>query len=202
MNVPLNWAVKSHEYGRLEVYGRIKAMPAYTTNVSRVTKLVIPEGIVSICNYCYLYNVDYNCDIYLPSTLKFIGYNTFAGEASLETIQPNVYIPNLEMWCDIDFADHTSNPCNDGGSLYIGNTEITGGELVIPDIDRIKKYAFYGMVFDSVIIPDSVTSIDERAFYRGHINKLTIGNGIKYLGTGAFDVWSQFEQINIPSIEY
>ena len=60
--------------------------------------------------------------------------------------------------------------------------------IEIPDsVTSIREYAFYNcMSFDSIEIPDSVTSIGQYAFFGSGLNTVTIGSGIKSIGSDAF----------------
>ncbi|MBR2319612.1 MAG: leucine-rich repeat protein [Clostridia bacterium] len=74
----------------------------------------------------------------------------------------SVYITDLAAWCAIEFGD---NPLAFVDNLYVDGELVT--DLVIPDgVTSIENRAFeYCDVIKSVTIPDSVTSIGAYAFY-------------------------------------
>ena len=84
-----------------------------------------------------------------------------------------------------------------------GNTLIAGinGNVVIPDsVTSIGDYAFYNCSgLTSVTIPDSVTSIGEYAFYYcSGLTDITISDGVTSIGGYAFGYCSGLTSITIP----
>ncbi len=105
-----------------------------------------------------------------------------------------VFIPDLSVWCMIDFADGGANPLNYAQHLYWQDSgeEIT--ELKISGITEIKKCAFWNCKgLTSVTIGDDVTTIGEEAFCRcTGLESITIGSGVTKIGGGAFDNTAYF----------
>ena len=84
------------------------------------------------------------------------------------------------------------------------------GTLTIPDsiksygntyyITNIGKQAFREYKFKTVIIPNSVTSIEEWAFYKcSSLTSVTIGNSVTSIGLGAFQNCSGLTSVTIPN---
>ncbi len=144
-------------------FGNSSANPIYYSqnlyiNDSLMRNLVIPEGISKINPYAF-YNCSSLTGIKIPESLKEIGYSAFSGCSNLSLVA----ITNLNDWCNIIFDSLTSNP------LYYANVLYVNGEktinLVIPDeISEIKKYSFCGGFFESLTIPNCVTSVGKSAF--------------------------------------
>lgn len=108
----------------------------------------------------------------LPSTLKKVDKTAFRDVVNLE----NLYVPNLEKWLKLSEGIFGSEK---GTNLYAGGKLVT--DLVVPDsITTIPEGAFYGLSsLKSVTIPNSVTDIGKNAFkYCKNLKKLTIGNGM------------------------
>lgn len=172
----------------------------------------IPSGIFP--NYTALENV------IIGNTVKTIGDEAFYNCHSLASVTigngvtsigskafqyctslTDVYITDLAAWCEIQFAASTSNPVNYAKNLYLNNKLVT--ELVIPDsVTSIGNYAFYNCDdFISVNIPDSVTSIGDGAFMRSTaLESVTIGNGVTSIGFRAFGGCYSLVSITIPFV--
>ena len=78
-----------------------------------------------------------------------------------------------------------------------------GGEdkdVVIPDgVTTIGKYAFTGQGITSVILPDSVKVIEERAFYECvRLSKVVMSKCAKFIGPRAFGYCRALKDIAIP----
>ncbi len=111
--------------------------------------------------------------ITIPDSITSIGYEAFMGR-SIE----NVYISDLESWCNISFGvpdstqvddnqyEYISNPLYYGNNLYLNGELVT--DLVIPDtVTKISAGAFIGCrSLTSITIPENVELIGEKAFYR------------------------------------
>jgi len=92
-------------------------------------------------------------------------------------------------------------------TLYKGSEK----DVVIPatiyglQVTSIGESAFSGMYLPrsenrltSVVIPDTITAIAENAFCYNDLIRVTLGNGLKSIGFGAFRVNSQLKEIIIP----
>lgn len=99
-----------------------------------------------------------------------------AESAFWDTNLENLYVPDLEKWLKLVAGSFGSEK---GTNLYAGGKLVT--DLVVPDsITTIPEGAFYGLSsLKSVTIPNSVTDIGKNAFkYCKNLEKLTIGNGM------------------------
>ena len=76
-----------------------------------------------------------------------------------------VYITDLAAWCNITFANDTSNPLYNHGDLYLNG--ILATNLDIPEgVQSINAYAFYNCnSLASINIPSTITTINNKAFY-------------------------------------
>lgn len=96
----------------------------------------------------------------IGSGLKSIGDDAFY----MAGVQ-NLYIDNLEQWCNIDFGTVYSNPLAfNQGWLHVGGADATY-DIVIPDgVTKISSYAFAGAKLNTVTVPSGVTEIGNEVF--------------------------------------
>ena len=171
-----------------------------------LTSITIPNSVTYIGSDAF-YNTEYynttdnwqnrvlyidNCLIEAKTTIEecvvkdgttIIANSAFEGCSSLT----NVYITDIASWCNISFSGGSANPLCWADNLYVDNQLVT--ELVIPDsVTSIGNYAFYGCSsLTSITIPDSVTSIGGSAFYNcSSLTNITIPDDVTSIGYSAF----------------
>ena len=111
-----------------------------------------------------------------------------------------VNITDITAWCSIAFSGMYSNPLFYGHYLYL-NGELVS-DLVIPNsVTSIGNYAFYGWTgLYSVKIGNSVTAIGDYAFYGcTRLYSVTIGNSVTAIGDYAFYGCTELTSIMIEA---
>ena len=137
-----------------------------------LTSVTISDSVTTIKSeaFCNCTNLT---NITIGNSVATIGDSAFYGCSSLTS----VYITDTAKWCAIDFGHGISQPLSYAScKLYLN------GELVT-----------------ELVIPDSVTSIEFKAFYFcNSLTSVTIGNSVTTIGGCAFECCSSLTSITIP----
>jgi len=153
----------------------------------------------------------------LPDTVTTIAANAFEGcgnmtqitfGSGVQTIGKDafrdcsrlkaVYVPSLESWLGISFANSYSKP--HGFELYVDG--VLAENVVIPsDVTDINFYAFeYCYSLTSVTIPGSVKTIHSCAFGEcRYLQSVTISEGVESIDASAFYQCDGLYRVAIPS---
>ena len=173
----------------------VTAIPDYAFyNCDSLTSITIGNGVTSIGSYAFQ-GCSNLTSITIPDSVTSIGYSAFYNCSSLNA----VYITDIAAWCNISFSGSSSNPLNYGKILYLNGELVTN--LVIPDsVTSIPDYAFYNCSsLTSITLPDSVTSIGDYAFRECRsLTSITIPDSVTSIGKYAFYNCSSLTIITIP----
>ena len=196
---PLSYAhhlfINGKEIEELNISDNITFINDYAFhNCVSLTSITFPNSMTDIGRYafsgcCGLLSV--NSSIGVTS----IGEGAFFGCENLSSVN----ISDLDSWCKINFnltkkRDHYgpwefyeySNPLSYAQKLYLNGKEIT--DLILPNsVTSINDYAFHNCSsLISVIIPNNVTSIGNYAFEGcSALVSVTIGSGVKNINNYA-----------------
>ncbi len=176
----------------IEVPSSVKSIGDYAFNSVKLKKVVLTEGLETIGSNAFSGRSEW---LYIPSTLKSVGESAFAGFYCL-----NCKISDLAAWCKIDFANGYSLPTAAYEfSLYLNDNKIE--DLVIPEtIESIKNYAFYGINLKSVTFPKGLKSIGDGAFVLSSgLSSVTFPEGLQSIGDNAFGTCRDLTTIVIPN---
>ena len=183
-----------------------------------LTSVTIPNSVKSIGGYAF-YDCSGLTSVTIPNSVKSIGESAFRACTGLTSVTigsgvtsigddafyycnglTSVHISDIAVWCNIDFSSSSSNPLSHAHHLYMNGEEVK--DLVIPNsVTSIGDDAFYwcdGLT--SVTIPNSVTSIGERAFTHCYdLTSVTIGSGVTSIGYSAFYYCTGLTSVTIGS---
>ena len=136
----------------------------------------------------------------IPATITHISATAFNnGKTVMLPDINNLYLTDIEAWCNIDFENFYSNPMLMADNFYLNGEPMN--VLDIPQgVKEIKKCAFAGFHGTAVNIPSSVTSIGENAFYGCQFTELTIPASVTYIGRFAFDTNRDLKTVNIADM--
>ena len=138
--------------------------------------------------------------IHLPSTINSFGSSAFSSCSKLK----NVYVEGMKVddWANINFANYSANPCNNGADLYLRGTKVQ--YAFFDTATKINAYAFYGCTsIDSFELPVELKEIGNSAF--AHCSNLTNVNdmtAVTTFGNSIFDCSGMnFTSLTISVIE-
>jgi len=153
------------------------------------TEIIIPatyngQAVVGISDMAF-YENDSITSVFIPNSVLSIGEKAFAYCSNLTTVSigcgvekigmlafyttgiNDVYIYDLAKWCNIEFGGSSfySNPLYSANRLFVNNSY--SNIITIPEgTTKINAYAFSSFEgLSKIIIPSTVTHIDEKAFY-------------------------------------
>ena len=132
----------------------------------------VPDSVTSIGAYAF-YRCSGLTSVTIPNSVTSIGWFAFTGCTGLRKVE----ISDLEAWCNIVFGSYEANPLYYANHLYLNGNEIK-----------------------DLVIPSSVTSIGNQAFYGcSGLTSIEIGNAVASIGSSAFSGCSGLTSIEIPS---
>lgn len=168
----------------------------------KLAKISLPDGLKEIGDGAFFQCRHERID--LPSSLKKIGKNAFSVTYDNVPETTNVYLTDLDAWCNVELENIYSSPFylydydEDVNSLlYLNDKLITS--LEINGVDSINNYVFAGCKsFESVLIGNKIAAIGEESF-KGcdNIKELSIGNGVTMIEKGAFEYCNKLNKVTI-----
>lgn len=183
----------NYKYGELAVAGA----------ESSIQDVIIPSQVEYKSNKYLVTSIEKRAfenhtditSVKIPETITSIGEYAFNGHLN------SVHINSLELWCKIKFGNDYANPLRIADHFFVKEEEIID-DLTIPDsVTYIEDYAFYGCkIFKSISIPNSVVRIGREVFeFCRNISSITIGNSLTSIPYGCFKECSSLRSVTIPN---
>ncbi len=152
------------------------------SDCNALKSITVPDSVTSIGSSAFYYSNNLT-SVTIGRSVTSIGTNAFYYCSKLT----GVYITDIAAWCGIEFADYYSNPIYYAGKLYLNGELVT--DLVIPDtVTSIGNRAFRNCdSITSLTIPSSVTTISSYAFYDcDSLPSVDLLSSVTSIGSNAF----------------
>lgn len=175
-------------------------------------KILYLTKLEEIRSYCF-YKCKYIKEIYLPSTITYIGEYAFSECSSINILYFDEIVNDLEIdnhaflksrirdvywngdfdtWMNIDFNSNASNPneCSSNFYIKVNGSFVSPSEVFIKkDVKRIKPFVFYKLDISKVIFEEGSTLeiIDNLSFAFSYIREITIPKSVKEIDISAFN---------------
>ncbi len=205
INIPEYTFLKCESLEKIVIPAKVERIYRYAfSECTSLTEIIWPDNLLSIANGAFdctaLSSVDIpdtvthllggafgNCwnleEVTLPDNLEYMGQGCFQFVKGLKTLE----IPN------------TLTSCEDGALFYAdietlyfeeGTTKILSG---ICGNGYVKK----------VVLPESVTVIEELAFYNcPYLTEISGTENVTKIDNWAFEECNSLQKINLPKVEY
>jgi len=164
-------------------------------------KITLPENVYRIADYAF-YGCSDMTSVTIPLGVSFIGYKAFEGCDQLVDLKYYAQKATLSE----SFPTSIKNVSIGSEviaipALFISENKNINSILFPNSVTSIGDRAFYGCSgISSVTIPNSVTSIGDNAFAGcSGISSLTISNSVTNIGDNAFYDCSGISSVTIPN---
>ena len=173
---------------------------------SALTEIAIPNGVETLGNYAFygcsaLATVTLGTQERSSSSLKTIGDYAFA-----ETAVKSVVLPDGVS----TLGNYAFNKCASLATVSLGNSLTAIGEYAFSDCEKLESVtfgsaletigerAFFKVKISSLVLPATVRTIGDWAFYNNPLTTITFNDGLQSIGSRAFYGVS-VQTLNIPN---
>ena len=161
-------------------------------NCSALTNITIPNSVSSIRNVAF-YNCDGLTSLAIPNTVTSIGDFAFSDCDRLATVTIGSGLTSMARGAFSGSSNFSQYVVDENNSTF------SSRDGVLFNKDRTILVSVPSGLKGSYIIPDTVTSIGNRAFLNcGQLTNITIPDSVRSIETYAFLDCSQLKSITIP----
>ena len=163
---------------------------------SGLTNLIIPDNVTSIGERAFSGCSGLLTSLIIPDKVRYIGEYAFSGCSGITSVTIGNAVNSIGMRafynCSLTSVIWNAESCSRTGTdinnNYFGIFSSSIENLTIGNnVKTIPSYAFSGLSgLTSLIIPDSVTYIGERAFDCRNLTSIVIGKSVTTIGNSAF----------------
>ena len=164
------------------------------SNCSTLTSVTIPDSVAYICAFAFSFCRSLT-SVTIPDSVTSIGNNAFRGCSSLTSVMIPSSVTSIG-----DLFDYCSSLTNIDVDTDNENYSSSDGVLFNKNKTELIRYP-QGKVNTSYTIPDSVTSISNRAFdyCSSFLKSVTIPDSVIHIGSGAFYYCSSLTSVTISN---
>ena len=152
----------------------------------------IPSGVTSV-GYGAFYECSSLTSVTIPESVTSIGESAFSGCSSLT----GVTIPESVT----SIGEYVFQYCSNLANIQVesGSATYASADGVLFDKNQTTLLTYPGGKTGTYDIPESVTSIGDRAFFYCDLTSVTIPSGVTSIGYDAFCGCSSLTDVTIPS---